>query len=46
MGHITITAPSAEEVKARARAALKIIYGREFPRLVMRPRAATGLLPY
>ena len=40
MGHINITAPTAEEVKAMARAALKILYGREFPRLVMRPRAA------
>jgi 5-(carboxyamino)imidazole ribonucleotide synthase len=46
MGHINIATPTAEEAKARARAALKILYGREFPRLVMRPRAATGLLPY
>jgi 5-(carboxyamino)imidazole ribonucleotide synthase len=40
MGHINIVASTAEEAKARARAALKILYGGEFPRLVMRPRAA------
>jgi len=40
MGHINIVASTAEEATARARAALKILYGREFPRLVMRPRAA------
>ena len=47
MGHINITAPTAEETKAKAHAALKILYGREFPRLVMRPRTAAGsVLPH
>lgn len=45
MGHVNITAPTAEEAKARAGAALKILYGREFPRLVMRPRAAPARPP-
>ncbi|MGC9131286.1 MAG: 5-(carboxyamino)imidazole ribonucleotide synthase [Pyrobaculum sp.] len=38
MGHVNIVANSVGEAAARARRALSLIYGKEFPRLVMRPR--------
>lgn len=44
MGHVNITASSAEEATAKAREALKLIYGRDFPLLVLRstPRLSTA----
>lgn len=36
MGHVNITGGSVAEVAAKARWALRLIYGRDFPRLVLR----------
>ncbi|WP_374189598.1 hypothetical protein [Pyrobaculum aerophilum] len=36
MGHVNIAGSSVGEVVERAREALRLIYGRDFPRLVMR----------
>ncbi|ABP51721.1 MAG: ATP-grasp domain-containing protein [Pyrobaculum arsenaticum] len=38
MGHLNITAGSVEEAITKAREALRLIYGADFPRLVMRSR--------
>ncbi|MGB9704102.1 MAG: hypothetical protein ACPL3C_01535 [Pyrobaculum sp.] len=38
MGHVNIVANSVGEAAAKARRALSLIYGREFPKFVMRPR--------
>ncbi|MFN3803498.1 MAG: 5-(carboxyamino)imidazole ribonucleotide synthase [Pyrobaculum sp.] len=38
MGHLNIVGERLEETAERARRALQLIYGREFPQLVMRPR--------
>ncbi|MFB6491522.1 MAG: 5-(carboxyamino)imidazole ribonucleotide synthase [Thermoproteus sp. AZ2] len=38
MGHVNVVGRSAGEAKAKAREALKLIYGGDFPRLVLKPR--------
>nr|WP_226976149.1 ATP-grasp domain-containing protein [Pyrobaculum aerophilum] len=42
MGHVNITGGSLAEVASKARLALQLIYGRDFPRLVLRSYAASG----
>ncbi|MEZ0247871.1 MAG: 5-(carboxyamino)imidazole ribonucleotide synthase [Thermoproteus sp.] len=45
MGHVNIAGRDVGEVVSAARRALRLIYGGDFARLVLRPRAALKVLP-
>lgn len=38
MGHVNVTAPTVDQAKAKARQIIQLLYGRNFPHLIMKPR--------